>query len=112
MPNEPDIRDCGTHLIFKIHVLPRSSRNAFAGTHLDALKIKLTAPPVEGEANRMVLGFLSKALGVSKGTLAIDSGQSSRTKRIRVTPSGSDAKTEIGRVQKLLAARAVSKKAP
>ncbi|MBW1778380.1 MAG: DUF167 domain-containing protein [Deltaproteobacteria bacterium] len=107
-----DIRDCGTHLVFKVHILPKSSRNAVSGTYLDALKIKLTAPPVEGEANRGCIRLLSKQLKVPKSSLSIVSGQTRRTKHIRLAPSGADAKTQIQRVKTLLAAWTGSKKGP
>jgi len=68
----------------KIFVQPRSSKNMIAGLHGDAIKIKLTAPPVGGEANKMCVKFLSKCLGVPKSSLKIVSGQTSRTKRILI----------------------------
>ncbi|PIU49917.1 MAG: hypothetical protein COS92_04110 [Desulfobacterales bacterium CG07_land_8_20_14_0_80_52_14] len=105
MPDEAplDIRDCRTHLLFKVYVLPRSSKNAFAGRHLDALKVKLMAPPVEGEANRVCIDFLSRKLKIPKSSLAIVSGMNGRTKRIRFDPAGqTDAKTEICRIKDLL----------
>jgi uncharacterized protein (TIGR00251 family) len=71
-------------LIFKIAVQPRASRNQVVGLKGDALKIKLTAPPVDGAANKTCLQFLAKSLGMPKSSLAIHSGASSRTKLIRV----------------------------
>lgn len=69
-------------LIFKIFVLPKSSKNQIVGLHGDALKIKITSPPVEGAANQMCIKFLSKSLGIPKAYLEIISGQTSRTKGI------------------------------
>jgi len=98
-----DIRDCRTHLLFKVYVLPRSSKNAFAGKHLDALKVKLTAPPVEGEANRICIEFLSRQLKIPKSSLGILSGKSGRTKRIRFDPPAKNtAVSEVCRVKSLL----------
>ena len=76
-------------LVLKVAVVPRASRNQVAGLKGDALKIKLTAPPVEGAANKACLQFLAKALGLPKSSLAIISGESSRTKRIfiRLNPN-------------------------
>jgi uncharacterized protein (TIGR00251 family) len=71
-------------LIFKITVQPRAARNQAAGLKGDALKIKLTAPPVDGAANKALLQFLAKTLGVPKSSLAIHSGESSRIKLIRL----------------------------
>ena len=69
-------------LVFKVFVQPKASQNMIAGLYGDALKIKLTAPPVEGAANRMCLKYLAKCLKVTPASLEILSGQSSRTKRI------------------------------
>lgn len=69
-------------LIFKVFIQPRSSKNIIAGIHGDALKIKLTAPPVDGAANIMCIAYLAKCLGVPKSSLEIVSGQTSRTKRV------------------------------
>ena len=65
-------------------IQPRSAKNMIAGIHDDALKIKLTAPPVEGAANKMCIAFLAKCLGVPKSAVEIRSGLSSRKKRILV----------------------------
>ena len=67
---------------FRVFVQPRSSRNMIAGLHGDALKIKLTAPPVDNAANKMCIGFLAKSLQVSKSSIDIISGHTSRTKMI------------------------------
>ena len=68
-----------------IRVQPRASRNEVAGWVGESLKIKLTAPPVEGEANDACLAFLSKLLDLAPSRLAIIQGQHSRTKLIRIT---------------------------
>ena len=73
-------------LVLKIFVLPRSSKNMLAGRHGDALKIKLTAPPVDGAANKMCIKFLAQNLGLPKSSLEIVSGHASRTKLILVRP--------------------------
>ncbi len=115
MTAEPllDIRDHETHLLFKIHVLPRSSKNAVAGRHLDALKVKLTAPPVGGLANKMGIEFLAKQLKVSKRCLKIVSGETSRTKILRFDPPpASDKKMEVRRVKGRLTALARLEKSP
>jgi len=73
-------------VVLKIFVLPRSSKNMLAGRHGDALKIKLTAPPVEGAANKMCITFLARYLGLPKSSLEIVSGHTGRTKLILVRP--------------------------
>jgi uncharacterized protein (TIGR00251 family) len=69
---------------FAVRVVPRASRNEIAGIHGDALKIRLTAPPVEGRANEALIAFLAKRLGVRKAQVEIVAGATSRRKVIRV----------------------------
>ena len=69
-------------ITFKIFVQPRSAKNMIVGLHDDALKIKLTAPPVDNAANKLCVKFLAKSLGVSKSQVEIISGHTSRNKQI------------------------------
>lgn len=69
---------------FKIKVQPRSAKNQVCGLQAEALKIKLTAPPVDGAANEACLRFLAEQLQVPAGRLRILSGQTSQHKLIRV----------------------------
>ena len=76
------IRQTPEGVVFKVLVQPRSSKNMISGLHDDALKIKLTAPPVDNAANQMCLKFLAKCLCVSKSCLEISTGHNSRHKQI------------------------------
>ena len=67
---------------FKVFVQPKSSKNMITGIYGDALKIKLTAPPVDGAANKMCIKFLAKCFKVPKTSLKIISGHTSRTKYV------------------------------
>jgi hypothetical protein len=97
----PTIRKTPEGIVFKVLIQPRSSRNMVAGLHEDALKIKLTAPPVDNAANRMCLKFLAKALGVSKSSLEIVAGRTSRNKQVLIRTAGSDlSKTDYERLKK------------
>ena len=69
---------------FSVSVTPRSHRDQPAGVVQGALKLKLRAAPVEGEANKALIKLLAKTLGVSKSSVNIVSGQSSRRKRVRI----------------------------
>ncbi len=71
-------------LYIVLRVQPRSSKNQIDGVYGGVLKIRLTAPPVEGEANRATIELLSKMLGIKKSSLSIESGLRSRGKRVRV----------------------------
>ena len=67
---------------FAIHVSPRARKARVGGQHGDALRVAVTAPPVDGGANRAVLEALAKALGLRRGELAIASGERGRSKVI------------------------------
>lgn len=71
-------------ILFQIKVLPRSSRCGTAGRHGDALKLKITAPPVEGKANEEVIRFLARCLGVKTAQINIVSGAHSQIKTVAV----------------------------
>ncbi len=78
------IQETADGVVFKAIVQPRSSSNEITGLHGDALKIRLTAPPVEGAANKMCIGFLAKCLKVKKSDIQIVRGQSRRAKKVFV----------------------------
>lgn len=80
----PFIASSPKGLFITLKVQPRASKNQVDGVHGGVLKIRLTAPPVEGEANRAIIDFLSKSLGFKKSSLHIDTGLKSREKRVRV----------------------------
>jgi uncharacterized protein (TIGR00251 family) len=69
---------------FRVRVQPRASRDAIAGTMDGALKIRLSAPPVEGRANEALIEFLSSILKTSKSAVRIRSGEQSRSKRVEI----------------------------
>ncbi|MBC8252839.1 MAG: YggU family protein [Ardenticatenia bacterium] len=69
---------------FRVHVVPRSRKNEISGRHDQAVKIRLTAPPVEGKANEALIEFLAKRLDVPKRNIEILSGASSRDKMVCV----------------------------
>jgi len=76
---------------FKVTVQPRGSRNELVGLQGDALKIKLTAPPVEGAANRMCVEFLAKSLKGRKSDVEIIQGHSGRAKKVLVRSASRDS---------------------
>jgi uncharacterized protein (TIGR00251 family) len=69
---------------FEVRVAPRSSRNRVVGVHEGALKVALTAPPVDGAANDALRKLLAKALGVAKSEVEIVRGDRARIKVLRV----------------------------
>ena len=82
----------------QLQVQPRASRTEVAGAHGGALKIRLAAPPVDGEANDELIRFLAKTLGVTKSAVTIARGATGRKKVVRVTGVGVEvvaAKLEV-----------------
>ncbi|GAB4116385.1 MAG: DUF167 domain-containing protein [Sandaracinaceae bacterium] len=69
---------------FAVQVAPRASREAILGVHDGALKIALTAPPVDGEANAALVTFLAKRLGVAKRSVTLVQGAASKRKTLEV----------------------------
>lgn len=78
------IRDDASGASFAVKVHPRAKRNAVAGELGDALKLSLTAPPVEGKANQACIEFVAQLLSVPRSSVSIAAGESSRQKFIRV----------------------------
>ena len=70
--------------IIQVKVLPKSSRNQVLGKEGEIFRIKLTAPPLEGRANKALMDLLSKRLGVPKKDVEIVSGRRSRLKSVRI----------------------------
>jgi uncharacterized protein (TIGR00251 family) len=82
---------------FSIKVHPRAKTNAITGKVGDALKISLTLPPIDGKANDACIEFFAKLLKVSRSSVTIASGHSSRAKAIRVVGlSAGDIRKRIG----------------
>ena len=83
-PCDIQIHETVAGLEISLHVQPRAKRTEISGVHNGALKVKVTAPPVDDAANHSIIGFFSKRLGVSKSSLQITSGLKSRDKDLRI----------------------------
>jgi uncharacterized protein len=79
------VHDTTGGAFFAIKVHPRSRKNAITGELGDALKVSLTSPPVDGRANQACIEFFAKLLKVPQSSVTIASGQTSRTKVLRVS---------------------------
>ena len=75
-------------IVLTLHIQPRASKNELCGVQDNALKIRLTSPPVDGAANKLCREFLAELFDVPKSAVEIVSGETSRHKRVRI--SGSD----------------------
>ena len=71
-------------VILKVLVQPRASRDEIVGLHGDALRIRITAAPVAGAANKQLLKFLAKKLKIPRNHLSLQSGGRSRAKHISI----------------------------
>ena len=78
------ISDGPQGVTFAVRIHPRARRNALAGEVGEALKVALTAPPVEGRANAACAEFLAELLRVPRSSVSIVAGQSSRNKVVRI----------------------------
>ncbi len=92
MPISP--RDGGVRL--RLYIQPRASRTEVAGLHDDVIRIRLAAPPVDGAANKSLVRFLARRLGVRQSEVTLAAGQSSRRKTVDVTGlSVEEARTRL-----------------
>jgi uncharacterized protein (TIGR00251 family) len=75
----------GTEVTLKVRLQPRASRDGIDGLYGDALKVKVTAPPVEGRANKAVKKLLAEKLGIAPSQVEIIAGERSREKLLRIS---------------------------
>ena len=73
-----------------MRVIPRASKSEIVGEHDGALKIRIAAPPVDGAANIELVKVLSKEFGVSKSSVEIIGGQTSKTKQIKISKAAKE----------------------
>ena len=78
-------------MTFDVLVTPRASRERVGPVLEGRLKVAVTAPPVEGEANAAVCALIAKALGVAKSAVTVVRGDTGRRKTVRVVGVGADA---------------------
>ena len=84
------VRDHAGGATFAVKVHPRARRDAITGVIGNALKVDLTAPPVEGKANDAVTRFFAELLKVPRSSITIASGKANRLKLIHITGMSSD----------------------
>jgi uncharacterized protein len=78
------LQESAQGISFSVKVHPRARKNAITGTVGDALKLALTAPPVEGRANQAVIEFFADLFDIPRSSVTIASGETSRNKVVRV----------------------------
>ena len=75
-------------VLITVHAQPGAKRAEVVGTHGDALKVRIAAPPIEGRANEALTEFFADRLGVARRAVTLVSGESSRRKRLRIDGVG------------------------
>lgn len=79
-----------------VRVVPRASRDAIVGVMGgEALKIRIQAPPVEGKANAYLVKFLSKQWNIPRSNIEIQSGETGRNKRLRISNPTDEMRKEL-----------------
>jgi uncharacterized protein (TIGR00251 family) len=92
--NNQPIQDIDGGVVFTAKVVPGSSRTAVCGLLGEMVKVKVAAPPEKGKANRCLIEFLAKKLGVKKNAISIISGQTNPIKQVQVLGVSSDSLIE------------------
>lgn len=75
-------------IILSIHAQPGAKRSNIVGLYGDKLKISIATPPVDGKANKALIAYIAKVLGIPKSKIELISGECSREKRIRILGIG------------------------
>lgn len=84
LPDLKAIEQSANGVLLRIRVQPRASRNEVVGLHGDTVRVRLSAPPVDGQANDELIRFLSQQLDVPRSAFRLVSGQTSRLKVIAI----------------------------
>ncbi|MET0355989.1 MAG: DUF167 family protein [Cellvibrio sp.] len=71
-------------MILHCHIQPKAASDEIVGVHGDRLKIRITAPPVDGKANQHIINWFSKLFKVPKGDITIEQGELGRQKTVRI----------------------------
>jgi len=78
------VQESAKGIVFAVKVQPRAPRNAITGAVGEALKLAVTAPPVDGRANQAVIEFLAELFEIPRASVTIASGETSRNKVVRI----------------------------
>jgi uncharacterized protein len=87
--NDFCVQDGGNgEVVLALYIQPKASKARFLGMYGDELKLAITAPPVDGKANKAVISFLAKFFSLSKSDVVIQRGHQSRHKQCRLSRIG------------------------
>lgn len=71
-------------LVLRLYIQPKASRDSIIGLHGDELKVAITAPPVDGQANAHLVKYLAKQFRVAKSQVVIEKGELGRHKQVKI----------------------------
>ncbi|WP_410013559.1 DUF167 family protein YggU [Sodalis sp. C49] len=72
-------------VVLRLYIQPKASGDRIVGPHGDEIKVAITAPPVDGQANEHLTRFIAKQFGVAKSRVMIEKGELGRHKQLRIT---------------------------
>lgn len=78
------VNETADGLVLRLYIQPKASRDALVGVHGDEIKVAITAPPVDGQANAHLVKFLAKQFRVAKGQVVIEKGELGRHKQVKI----------------------------
>ncbi|MDO7787959.1 DUF167 domain-containing protein [Desulforamulus aquiferis] len=90
-----DIKQDDMGVVIKVRVQPRSSKNCLAGEFEGAIKVRLTAPPVDGAANAACCKFFAELFGIAKSNVEVLSGHTGRNKLLRINGISAKGAREV-----------------
>ena len=85
MSSHPELQGTDGGVVVAVHVHPGAGRSEIVGRHGDALKVRVSSPPVEGRANDAVAELVARTLGCKPAAVEVVGGRTSRDKRVQVT---------------------------
>lgn len=77
------VTPCDDGLVLRLYIQPKASRDSIVGLHGDEVKVAITAPPVDGQANSHLVKFLGKQFRVAKQSL-LRKGELGRHKQVKI----------------------------
>ena len=78
------VTPCDDGLVLRLYIQPKASRDAIVGEHGDELRVAITAPPVDGQANAHLVKYLAKQFKVAKSQVIVEKGELGRHKQVKI----------------------------
>ncbi len=78
------VSTCADGLVLRLYIQPKASRDSIIGLHGDEVKVAITAPPVDGQANAHLVKYLAKQFRVAKSQVLIEKGELGRHKQVKI----------------------------